>query len=104
MAWIRTAISLISFGFTIHKFLEYVKEREGEGLRAQGPRNLGMSLILLGTGGLLAASLQHWRLLRTLDPEKTMLRWSLSLVTVAAIVSLIGLFAFWSVLSRGGPF
>jgi putative membrane protein len=61
MAWIRTAISLISFGFTIHKFLEYVKEREGEGLRAQGPRNLGMSLILLGTGGLLAASLQHWR-------------------------------------------
>jgi len=26
MAWIRTATSLISFGFTIHKFFEYVHQ------------------------------------------------------------------------------
>lgn len=100
MAWIRTAISLISFGFAIPKFLEYVPPR---GVPAQGPRNLGVSLILLGTAGLMAASIQHWRLLRILESGLPTRPWSLAL-TIASIVSLIGLLAFLSVLSKAGPF
>ena len=103
MAWIRTALSMISFGFTIYKFLQYVRESEGAELRAQGPRNLGLSLILLGTGALAAASIQHWKLLKSLSPEKTEHIWSLSL-TIAWIISLIGLAAFLSVLLKVGPF
>jgi putative membrane protein len=103
MAWIRTALSMITFGFTIYKFLEYVREREGTGIRVEGPRNLGLSLILLGTGGLVAASIQHWKLLRVLDADKTKHMWSLTL-TIASIISLIGLFALLSVLLRAGPF
>jgi len=103
MAWIRTALSMITFGFTIYKFLEYVREREGTGIRVEGPRNLGLSLILLGTGGLVAASIQHWKLLRVLDADKTKHMWSLTL-TIASIIALIGLFAFLSVLLRAGPF
>ena len=103
MAWIRTALSMISFGFTIYKFLQYVRESEGVELRAQGPRNLGLSLILLGTGALAAASIQHWKLMKRLGSEKTEHIWSLSL-TIAWIVSLIGLAAFLSVLMRAGPF
>jgi putative membrane protein len=103
MAWIRTALSMISFGFTIYKFLQYVRESEGAGLRVQGPRNLGLALILLGTGGLAAASIQHWKLLKSLDAENTKHVWSLSL-TIASIISLIGLLAFLSVLMRVGPF
>jgi uncharacterized membrane protein YidH (DUF202 family) len=103
MAWIRTALSMISFGFTIYKFLQYVRESEGVELRAQGPRNLGLSLILLGTGALAAASIQHWKLMKSLGAEKTEHIWSLSL-TIAWIVSLIGLAAFLSVLMRAGPF
>jgi uncharacterized membrane protein YidH (DUF202 family) len=102
MAWIRTALSMISFGFTIYKFLQYVRESEGVGLRAQGPRNLGLSLILLGTGALAAASIQHWKLMKSLGSETEHI-WSLSL-TIAWIVSLIGLAAFLSVLMRVGPF
>jgi putative membrane protein len=103
MAWIRTALSMISFGFTIYKFLQYVRESEGIGLRAQGPRNLGLALILLGTGGLVAASIQHRKLLKTLGTEKTKHVWSLTL-TIAWIISLIGVTAFLSVLMRVGPF
>jgi inner membrane protein YidH len=103
MAWIRTALSMISFGFTIYKFLQYVREGEGVGLRAQGPRNLGLTLILLGTLGLMAASIQHWQVLKSLATEKTKHVWSLSL-TIAWIVSLIGLIAFLDVLMRVGPF
>ncbi len=94
---------MITFGFTIYKFLEYVREREGTGIRVEGPRNLGLSLILLGTGGLVAASIQHWKLLRVLDADKTKHMWSLTL-TIASIIALIGLFAFLSVLLRAGPF
>ena len=28
MAWVRTATSLLSFGFTIHKFFEYLRESQ----------------------------------------------------------------------------
>jgi putative membrane protein len=108
MAWVRTALSMISFGFTIYKFLQdvnrYVRENGGMGIREQGPQNLGLSLIALGTGGLLVASIQHWRLLKELNPEKPRKYvWSLSL-TIACFISLIGLMAFLSVLLRRGPF
>jgi uncharacterized membrane protein YidH (DUF202 family) len=52
MAWVRTALSMISFGFTIYKFLQdvnrYVRENGGVGIREQGPRNLGLSLLRIG--------------------------------------------------------
>ena len=45
MAWTRTALSMISFGFTIYKFMQYMQE-EGKAIikNPQGPRNFGMSL------------------------------------------------------------
>jgi len=48
MAWVRTATSLIWFGFTIYKFIEF---EAGRGLRPNGllsPRAFGM--IMIGTG------------------------------------------------------
>jgi len=29
MAWVRTATSLISFGFTVYKFVQYLRESQG---------------------------------------------------------------------------
>src|SRR5271169_4317045 len=61
MAWIRTALSMIGFGFTIYKFFQYQAEEIAAGniQRPQAPRNLGMSLIALGTLALTAAAWQH---------------------------------------------
>src|SRR5580765_5909283 len=61
MAWIRTAISMIGFGFAIYKFFQYLPEEIAAGniRRPQAPRNLGMSLIALGTLALCAATWQH---------------------------------------------
>jgi len=43
MAWIRVAISLISFGFTIYKFFQYVREEQGAQVQPLvGPRVFGM--------------------------------------------------------------
>src|SRR6266566_7958982 len=61
MAWIRTALSMIGFGFSIYKFFQYLPEEIAAGniQRPQAPRNLGMSLIALGTLALAAAAWQH---------------------------------------------
>ena len=59
MAWIRTSLSLISFGFTIYKFLQEMNKVQRITLQDQGPRNFGLALVSLGTVALIVASVQH---------------------------------------------
>ena len=105
MAWIRTAISMIGFGFSIYKFFQYLPEELATGniRRPQAPRNLGLTLIALGTLALAAASWQHWNFLKAVRASQTRHVWSISFV-VAIFVILIGLITFYGVLLRHGPF
>ena len=102
MAWTRTALSMISFGFTIFKFMQYMQE-EGKAIikNPNGPRNFGMSLIALGVFSLLIACLQHWQFIRTHGGGK--LRFSLALV-VAGFITAVGLLAMANVIFKIGPF
>jgi len=105
MAWIRTALSMIGFGFTIYKFFQYMPEELATGnvRRPQAPRNLGLTLIALGTVALAAAAWQHWNVLKTIRASQTQHVWPVALV-VAVLVVLIGLITFYGVLLRSGPF
>src|SRR4249920_1334073 len=66
MAWIRTALSMIGFGFTIYKFFQYQSEEIAAGniSRPQTPRNLGLTLVALGTLALAGAAWEHRRFLK----------------------------------------
>jgi len=100
MAWVRTATSLISFGFTIYKAFEYLRQREPD--VAHGvldPRNFALVLIGLGIGALLLATVQHRRDLRTLEARYGPLPRS-SAAIVAAIMSLLGIVALILVFLR----
>jgi putative membrane protein len=58
MAWIRTAISMLSFGFTIYKFFH----ESGIGSHPGSlftPRKVGMIMILLGLMALLWGLMEH---------------------------------------------
>jgi uncharacterized membrane protein YidH (DUF202 family) len=105
MAWIRTSLSMIGFGFSIYKFFQYLPEEIATGniRRPQAPRNLGMSLIALGTLALCAAVWQHRNFLNEIGESQKRQVWSLSFV-VAIFVILIGLLTFYGVLLRHGPF
>jgi putative membrane protein len=105
MAWIRTALSMIGFGFTIYKFFQYQAEEIAAGniRRPQAPRNLGMSLIALGTLALAAATWQHWKFLKSIGESEKWHMMSVSVV-VAMVVVLIGLVTFYGVLLKSGPF
>jgi putative membrane protein len=97
MAWIRTATSLISFGFTIYKFFAF---EAGNGLRAHrllSPRAFGVIMIGTALAALLLGALDHRRSTRLLHDEFGVARRSTAIV-VAAIVGGLGLLALGSAL------
>jgi putative membrane protein len=105
MAWIRTALSMIGFGFSIYKFFQYLPEEIAAGniRRPQAPRNLGLTLIALGTLALSAAAWQHRSFLNKIGASHGRHVWSVSFVVTMAVI-LIGIATFYGVLLRHGPF
>jgi putative membrane protein len=99
MAWVRTSLSMISFGFTMVKFFEYLEAERNLTVgwfgRSWAPATLGLTLITIGTGALVVAVVQHWRILEELREEGLAPGWSLALI-VAALVAVLGVFAFGS--------
>src|SRR5690349_20792221 len=62
MAWLRTSLAMISFGFTLRHFFEYLVEKEARPPATLfGPRSYGLSMMLLGLLMLGMASIQHVR-------------------------------------------
>lgn len=105
MAWIRTSLSMIGFGFTIFKFFQYLPDEIAAGniRRPNASRNLGLTLIALGTVALSAAAWQHWHFLKEIGAPRRRRVWSLSFIVATAVV-MIGLIAFYGVLLKSGPF
>lgn len=65
-AWMRTAVSLYTFGFAIAKFFDYV-ELQQEGLQfSDGPRRLGLALVGAGIVSLVFAVVEYLRRLATM--------------------------------------
>jgi putative membrane protein len=62
MAWLRTSISLIGFGFTIVQFFQRMQSMPtltGRVMPVETPRNLGLALIATGVAGLGVSTLQY---------------------------------------------
>ena len=61
LAWVRTSVSLISFGFTIYKFFQYLRDSSGAaaGANPAGPRRFGLTMILVGLLALILATVQY---------------------------------------------
>ena len=101
MAWIRTALSLIGFGFGIGKLDDFL---QGAGLhtRFAVPHStliFGASFIVVGIVGLLAAIVQHVRIMkRSSRPDFAYNAMRPIAMTVAAMLMLIGVFGLIAIL------
>ena len=97
MAWTRTATSLITFGFTLYKFFEFL-HAQGDKVRTEnilGPRTFGLLMIGIGDLALIVATVQHrlqMQRLRTYYPEAPH---SLALV-LALLIGSLGVLGFIS--------
>jgi putative membrane protein len=109
MSWTRTSISLIGFGFTMVQFFDRLATMQGvEPAKApDAPRVLGLMLIGAGTLAVVISALQYRATVRYLwqprfasiagtgtKPSHT------PMLTVAAVLVLIGLCAFGAVAFR----
>jgi len=94
MAWVRTATSLISFGFTIYKFFGF---EAGKNLPAANfvlsPRVFAMIMIGTGLVALVLSTFEHRANMKRMQAEFGIAPRSVSLF-VAAIVSILGVLAF----------
>ena len=101
MAWIRTALAMIGFGFGVGKIYDALEKANPEQLYdpLHSAQIVGEALIALGVLGLLAAVVQHWQILKRIDDEQFIYRPPRALpMIVAILLLLIGVFAFVSIL------
>jgi putative membrane protein len=107
MSWIRTAVSLIGFGFAIVQFFERLQQMPGA-RPAQiptAPRDLGLALIACGVLSMIISIWQYMWGIRYLwgfaqiagvTPEGK----HTPVIAIAILLIGIGLFAFGAVLFR----
>ena len=107
MSWIRTAVSLIGFGFAIVQFFERLQQMPGA-RPAQiptAPRDLGLALIACGVLSMVISIWQYMWGIRYLwgfaqiagvTPEGK----HTPVIAIAILLIGIGLFAFCAVLFR----
>ena len=69
MSWVRSALSLFTFGFSIVQFFHYLASQRPDADLSVGPRRLGLALILVGILALLLAVAEYVRRLRRLRDE-----------------------------------
>ena len=100
MAWVRTATSLISFGFTIYKFFQYLQQQQGVRHEGRfGPRQYGTLMIAIGIIALVIATWQHRRDMRALRAHYPEVPYSMATI-LAGLISLLGVLALLAVVFR----
>lgn len=100
MAWIRTSLSLISFGFGIERIVTVLYRQLGDRINPfRLSRILGLSFVALGTLAILLAALEHRKQLQKLQSNNLafLSKRSIALV-VAVILGILGGVAFLSML------
>lgn len=101
MSWLRTAISLITFGFTLYKAVQYAREIEPQRIgRMLGTRTFALLMISLGLVALIAATVQHIRRARTLREIDTELPVFSTGTMISLLFSAAGIYALLSVFLR----
>jgi putative membrane protein len=106
MAWIRTAISLIGFGFAIAKSYEYVQMEEMETTgrfidQIHAPLWFGMSFILLGMLCILGGVIQYVKVVKQIRTGEFTYGEPRPLAKVIALILLIiGVFALIAIFQR----
>jgi inner membrane protein YidH len=113
MSWIRTAVSLIGFGFAIVQFFERLQQMADVRVASypRAPQYLGLALI---ASGILALVISIWQYRRTvrymwgapfasiagMRTGVTNEQMQSPVLAIAILLTCIGLFAFFAVLLR----
>ncbi len=97
LAWIRTGLALMGFGFVVARFGLFLREMAAAE-RAPASHRIGLSLwigtalVLLGVVVNISAAFRHWRTVRRLSRNEPLTFKPLSLgIIVAVFLAVLGL-------------
>ena len=99
MAWVRTAISLISFGFAMYKFFDFLRSGQPSGQGFFSPRRYALFIISIGLIALLLATWEHQRNMRALRAVFPHVPYS-GVTVLAGLISLLGIVTLLAVILR----
>jgi putative membrane protein len=87
MAWVRTGLSLIGFGFTVYKFVQ----SSSETLPETAALPIGLSVIGLGVFAILLGCVEFWRTSQEIEQtfNAPMRKFPLILAALAGTLGLI---------------
>ena len=98
LAWMRTGLALMGFGFVVARFGLFLREVAAAGQVAAAPRStgwslwIGIGLIALGVFVSLVASFEYYRFVRLFKQGQTYApRTVILAVIVAFILALLGI-------------
>jgi putative membrane protein len=100
MAWVRTATSMISFGFTIYKFFDFESGQNvhfHKGLLT--PRDFALMIVSIGMVSLWIATFQHHKEVKFIKEHSEMEHRSLAVI-VAGLVSVFGVLVLLAAIFR----
>jgi putative membrane protein len=109
LSWVRTAVALLGFGFTIEKFFEYLNTASGvkPALLPQAPRLFGLALIAASVIVLAICIWQYrWSISYLRAPPFDQLaaaqnvRMNTPAIAVCVGLMLIGMAAFVAIVTR----
>ena len=104
LAWIRTTLTMATFGFGMIGYFRSLEEKTGTARSVQlhqGAIKFGAALVVLSIAATVLTGLSHWSSLRNLrgGEDLVLTRRPLS-ITVAMLLSLLGLGGLWYALSH----
>jgi len=98
MAWIRTSLSMLSFGFTIYKFLQTIASN-GNMEHPNSPQQVGLFLTGLGVAAVVLGTISYWVTLRDLQKVEKF-SFGRPVLLLALIMSVAGVASFVSIATK----
>ena len=95
LAWIRTGLAMMGFGFVVARFGLFLRELAAA--EHSDPRHstglslwIGMTLVIFGIAVNLLAAVQHWQFLRRLDRREAYQppSWPLGIIVAVMLAGL----------------
>jgi putative membrane protein len=99
MAWIRTSLSMLSFGYTIYKVLQEFQEVMPAQLHGSTPRNAGMFLTMSGTAALIMGMAEYVGTLRLLRRTYLFRRVRPTLI-MSILMAIVGTLVSFGILAK----
>ena len=98
MAWLRTSLSMLSFGFTIYKFLE-TAAKAGALARPESPQKVGLFLVGMGTTAMVLGVIDYWVTIRNVQKAGAF-RLGRSVLFMSLLMAVAGVALFVAIIGR----